>query len=132
MTVTVAETDRTGGAVFEAVEVAMTVTVPAGAVIGAVNIVAVPLAVCARLKVPHGGAAQETVQSTPAAEISFVTVAVKAVPAPAVTELAAAGLKAMEIVGMIAIMAVPLLVLSVVEVAVAVTAPPVGMAEGAV
>lgn len=42
-TVTFAETDATGSAVFDAVEMALIVTVPAGAVRGAVNVVAVPL-----------------------------------------------------------------------------------------
>jgi hypothetical protein len=131
-TVTAAETDATGKAVFDAVEVALMVTVPAGAVMGDVNVVAVPLAVWAGLKAPHGVLVQVTVQSTPAPATSLVTIAVYAVPVPAVTDVAAAGEKTIEIAGTMVIVAEALFVLSVVEVAVAVAVPPVGTVDGAV
>jgi hypothetical protein len=101
MTVTVAETDRTGGAVFDAVEVAVIVTVPAGIAMGAVNAVAAPLAVWAGLNVPQGVFVQLAVQSTPAAATSLVTVAVRFAGVPAVTEAGSAGVNATEIAGTI-------------------------------
>src|SRR3974390_2667228 len=61
------------------VDAAVMVTLPPDAVeAGAVNVVAVPLAVCAGEKVPQlPGLAQVTVQSTPAFATSSVTVAIK-------------------------------------------------------
>jgi hypothetical protein len=131
-TVTFADTERVGKAVFDAVEVAVMVTLPAGAVTGAVNAVAALLAVWAGLNVPQGEFAQLTVQSTPAAATSLVTVAVKFTGVPAVAEVSGAGVKAMEIAGTTVTTADWFLVLSEVEVAVTVTAPPAGTAPGAV
>jgi hypothetical protein len=45
-------TDRTGSAVFDAVDVAVMVRVPAGDPIGAVNVVGLPLLVWLGLKLP--------------------------------------------------------------------------------
>lgn len=129
---TVADTERTGRAAPEAVEEATIVTDPDGAPIGAVNAVAAPLAVWPELKAPHGALAQLTVQSTPAASMSLVTVAVKFAGVPAITEVGGAGVKAIEIRGTIVIVEDALLVLSEVEVAVTVTVPPAGTAPGAV
>lgn len=81
---------------------------------------------------PQAELAQAAVQSTPAFPTSFVTTAVNAAPAPAVIEVAAAGENAIEIGGTIVIVAEELFVLSVVEVAVAVTVPPAGTVAGAV
>jgi hypothetical protein len=59
---------------LEAVEVALTVTLPA--VAGAVYVVAAPLAVCVGLNVPQEAAGAQD-QSTPALELSLETVTVR-------------------------------------------------------
>ena len=69
--VTAAETDLVGSVV----EAALMVTLPpVGTLLGAVNVVAIPLAVCAGLNEPQLEIEQVTVQSTPPLEESFVTV----------------------------------------------------------
>jgi hypothetical protein len=65
---------------LEAVEVALTVTLPA--VAGAVYVVAAPLAVCVGLNVPQEAAGAQD-QSTPALELSLETVTVREAVAPA-------------------------------------------------
>jgi len=55
---------------------------PAGKLGGAVNTVAVPLAVCEGLNVPHGVVEQLTVQVTPELEGSFSTTAMMGAVAP--------------------------------------------------
>jgi hypothetical protein len=123
----------TGRTVLEAVAVAVMVTVPAGIVAGAVNWIADPLLECPfRLKVPHGGFVQVTVQSTPAAAMSLVTVAVRLVGVPATMGVGKAGVNAIEIAGTIVIVADALFVASADDVAVTVTVPPAGSDDGAV
>ena len=52
---------------------------PVGSAVGAIKVVAAPLAVCAGLKVPHFADSQLTCQSTPMFMESFATVAITGV-----------------------------------------------------
>ena len=67
-------------------DVAITITAPA--VVGAVYVVAAPLAVCVGLKLPQVAAGVQ-LQSTPALVLSFETVAVRLAVAPAVSDCGA-------------------------------------------
>jgi hypothetical protein len=136
MMVTTVDTERTGVAVLDAVDVAVIVMVPAGAVTGAVKAMGDPVAVWFGAlelpdeNVPQGVLVQATVQSTPALPMSLLTTAVKFAGVPAVTD-AGASVNAMAIAGTTVMLALALFVLSVVEVAVTVTTPPAGTMAGA-
>ncbi len=74
---------------------------------------------------------QVTDQSTPAVPTSFVTFAVKLAAVPAVTPVGIGEANAIEIAGTTVIVATAVLVGSAVDVAVTVTVPPDGTADGA-
>lgn len=95
--------------------------------------VAVPLGVVAELKEPQAELPQVTVQVTPALWLSLLTTAVRLEVAPMMREVGGVGLRATEIPGAVmVIVAEADFVVSVTEVAVTVTVPEVGIAEGAV
>ena len=135
VTLTVDVADASAGTVFDAVDVAVTVTVlPKGIVSSAVYCVATPLAVWLGENDPQGVTPllQLAVQSTPPElVISLLTVALKLAAVPAVIGVGNAGEKATEILGTRVIVADPLLLTSLIEVAITVTGLVVGMVAGA-
>jgi len=129
-TVIVADADL----VVSVTEVAVTVTVfPVGTAVGAVKIVAPPLAVCAPLNEPHAELPQVTVHRTPAFAGSFATFAVMFVVALGPSDVGGCAAN-VTVTGwpVIVIAAEADFVLSVTEVAVIVTVFPVGVVAGAV
>jgi hypothetical protein len=87
--------------VVSVTDVAVTVTVLGlGIVVGAVYVVAVPLAVDVGLKEPHDPPPpQLTVQVTPPFLVSLVTTAVRLVVAPTASDVGGVGVSATEIAG---------------------------------
>jgi hypothetical protein len=96
--------------------------------------VAVPLAVEVELKEPQAPALpQVTDQVTPPFLLSLLTMAVRLLVAPLMSDVGGAGLKDTVSAGVVMVMvAVAVLVVSVTEVAVTVTVLPAGIAAGAV
>jgi hypothetical protein len=113
------------------VEVALMVTVlPLGAAAGAVNVATAPLGVCAVIEPQAPTLPQVNVQSTPASLGSLVTVAFStAIPLGATESVAGATLT---VTGSMVMFALTVFVGSVTEVAITVTVPPLGTADGAV
>lgn len=95
---------------------------------------AVPLAVEVELKEPQAPELpQVTVQVTPPFLVSLLTTAVRLLVAPTMSDVGGTGLRATVIPGAVMVMVADWdLVVSVTEVAVTVTVPPVGIAAGAV
>jgi hypothetical protein len=127
-----ADTDWIGSAVFDAVDVAVTVTLPAGAVMGAVNVTATPLAVWVELNTPQGAVVHVAVQSTPAAATSFVIVAVKLLATPAMMDVGGNCVNTIEMAGRTVTVEEAVVAGTDVDAAVTVTVPPAGTVEGAV
>ena len=91
---------------------------------------AVPLAVEAELKEPHGEMLQAAVQVTPLFWLSLLTIAVRLAVEPTMSDVGGAGLNVTESAGVVMLMvATAVFVVSVTEVAVTVTD---STAEGAV
>jgi hypothetical protein len=85
--------------VLSVTEVAVTVTeFPVGIAVGAVNVVAPPLIVCAELNEPHAELPHVTVQRTPAAALSLLTFAVRLVVAAVTSDAGGVAASATEIV----------------------------------